>query len=81
MTLSGCKTLEATGNSAAELKAAASPAGECRRIARRVPDPGYQPDEDAIALIGRYQARLAVANKRLDAVAKCDDAAADRAAR
>lgn len=67
--------------SAEHTKASTTPAGECKRVLKRVRDPGYREGQDAVAVIGRYQATVKVANKRIDAGAACADTVADRDAR
>lgn len=82
MTLSGCVTASNSyRGSAEETRAAATPAGECRRLAKPVPAPGYRAGQDARHVIMRYDGALGLANRRIDDLGACADTAADRAAR
>jgi hypothetical protein len=80
MTLVGCVTVSGS-DSAEQTKAAATPAGECRRVYTKTSDPGYAEGEDARKVIVRYQGRLWLANRRGVEATQCSDTAADRASR
>jgi len=50
---------------------------ECKRILRKVPDPGAKSGEDFQIIAGRYRGAFVKANKRIAAGAECEDHRAD----
>jgi hypothetical protein len=83
MTLGGClKTVSGSfSGSAEQATASATPAGECKRVAKPVGEPPMREGEDARHVIQRFRARLGLANKRIVESNGCSDTAADRVAR
>jgi hypothetical protein len=81
--LGGCATsgkLNDFSGSAEQTTASASPAGECKRIAGKLPSPRMREGDDARAVIARYRAALKLRDKQLAEGVGCADTAADRVA-
>jgi hypothetical protein len=82
MILGGCLTdSDSYRGSAEATRAAATPAGECQRVAKAVAEPLMRPGQDARHVIVRFRGRLALANRRIAERNACADTPADRAAR
>ena len=50
---------------------------ECRKLAKKVPDPGAKEGEDLGDIAMRYKAAWRKSSKRIDAIAACEDRQAD----